>query len=56
MKHSRINLRKAWELLKRHEHPSEETLNHLALLVGFQNWKELQDAFHEEKREENEGN
>lgn len=52
----KINLRKAWELLKRHEHPSEDTLNHLALLVGFQDWKELQAALHEEKREENEDN
>lgn len=56
MKHPHINLRKAWEILKKHEHPSADTLNRIALLTGFQTWEELQHALHEGKdNEEQEG-
>lgn len=45
-----ISLHSVWEILKRYEHPSKETLDHLALLVGFQTWEELQNTLHEEKK------
>lgn len=31
-----------------HEHPSKETLDHLALFAGFQDWESFQKEIHEE--------
>lgn len=43
------------KLLKRmHERPSKETLNHLALFVGFQDWESFQKELHEESDVEEE--
>ncbi|MDO4959835.1 MAG: hypothetical protein Q4E26_05175 [Prevotellaceae bacterium] len=49
MKNFRIDLHKAWEIIKKHEHPSKEALDRIALLAGFQTWEELQDAFENQK-------
>lgn len=36
------------KLVKRmHERPSKETLDHLALFVGFQDWDSFQKELHE---------
>ena len=43
MKHLHIDLHKAWEIVKKHEHPSKEALDKIALLAGFQTWEELQE-------------
>ncbi len=48
MKRPKINLHKAWEMFRLHEHPSRETLDHIALLAGFQSWDDLHSAFEEE--------
>ena len=42
MKHLHIDLHKAWEIVKKYEHPSKEALDKIALLAGFQTWEELQ--------------
>lgn len=40
------------KLVKRvHERPSKETLDHLALFVGFQDWESFQKELHEDKPE-----
>lgn len=39
-------LHKVWEILKGKEKPSQQTLNRLALLAGFQSWADLQGALH----------
>ena len=52
MKHPKINLHRAWDMFKRHEHPSKETLDHIALLAGFQTWDNLHSAFQEECSDE----
>lgn len=37
------------KLVKRmHERPSKETLDHLALFVGFQDWESFQKELHED--------
>lgn len=49
--HIRVNsnaLRKVWGYLKGIEKPSHETLDKLALFVGFQNWADFQKALHGE--------
>ncbi len=34
-----------------HERPSKETLNHLALFVGFQDWESFQREIHEDNEQ-----
>ena len=34
-------LHKVWEIMKGKEKPSQQTLNRLALLAGFQSWADL---------------
>lgn len=41
-------LKKVWSYLKGAEHPSRETLDKLALFVGYQNWKDFQENLHGE--------
>ena len=46
-KHSTTKLlHKVWDILKGKEKPSEQTLNRLALLAGFQSWADFQGALH----------
>ncbi|WP_156104818.1 hypothetical protein [Hoylesella timonensis] len=45
-------VQKAWDCLKRKEKPSDATLDKLALLAGFQNWKDLKIALHGENSAE----
>jgi len=40
------NLHKMWDILKGKEKPSQQTLDRLALLAGFQSWADFQDALH----------
>ena len=41
------------KLMKRmHERPSKETLDHLALFVGFQDWESFQRQLHEPVEED----
>lgn len=42
-----LDARKLWQWVKKDRHPSPETLDRLALLAGFQSWKELRDALEE---------
>ena len=42
MKHLKIDLHKAWAIVKKHEHSSKEALDKIALLAGFQTWEDLQ--------------
>ena len=37
-------LHKMWDILKGKEKPSQQTLDRLALLAGFQSWADFQDA------------
>lgn len=39
-------LHKMWDVLKGKEKPSPQTLDRLALLAGFQSWKDFQGALH----------
>ena len=39
-------LHKVWEIMKGKEKPSQQILNRLALLAGFQSWADLQGALH----------
>ncbi len=39
-------LHKMWDVLKGKEKPSLQTLDRLALLAGFQSWKDFQGALH----------
>ena len=39
-------------LKKRNERPSQETLDKLALLAGFQDWESFQKEIHEKREEE----
>ena len=41
-------LKKVWSYLKGAEHPSRETLDKLALFVGYQNWNDFQENLHGE--------
>lgn len=41
-------LRKVWESLSKHKKLSPETLDHIALFVGFQSWKDFTEALHGE--------
>ena len=34
----------SWQLVTHGRHPSDKTLDRLALLAGFQNWKDLREA------------
>jgi len=43
-----FNAQKVWNKFVRGKRPSDETLDRLALLAGFQNWKDLQEALHGE--------
>lgn len=45
-------VQKAWDCLKRKEKLSDATLDKLALLAGFQNWKDLKIALHGENSAE----
>lgn len=38
-------LRKVWEYFKGKERPSSDTLDKMALFVGFQSWKDFTNAF-----------
>ena len=38
MKHLKIDLHKAWDIIKKYEHPSKEARDRIALLAGFQTW------------------
>lgn len=39
-------LKKVWNYVVGAEKPSQETLDTLALFVGFQSWKDFQEALH----------
>ncbi len=39
-------LHKVWDILKGKEKPSQQTLNRLALVAGFQSWADFQGALH----------
>lgn len=39
-------LKKVWNHVRRAEHLSPETLDKLALLAGFQSWKDFQKTLH----------
>ena len=54
MKFKNLNFDKVRELLKKHEHMSPHTRDRLALLAGFQSWKEMQDTLLEESDEDSE--
>lgn len=42
------SLKKVWHYVKGAEKPSKETLDKLALFVGFQSWDDFKDAFNGE--------
>ena len=39
-----LDARKLWHWVRNHKHLSNETLDKLALLTGFQTWNDLQEA------------
>ena len=41
-------LKKVWTYLKTTDKPSPEALDKIALFVGFQSWKDFQEALHGE--------
>ncbi|MCH4148482.1 MAG: hypothetical protein LKG25_08695 [Prevotella sp.] len=43
-----IKAQKVWKKVISGKRPSDETLDRLALLAGFQNWKDLKEALHGE--------
>mgnify|MGYP003526509783 FL=1 len=40
------SIQKLWGYLKSAPKPKKKTLDRLSLFAGFQNWEELQQAFH----------
>ena len=39
-------LKKVWEYVASHDKPSPETLDKIALFVGFQSWRDFQETLH----------
>lgn len=39
-----VDARRLWQLVTHGRRPSDKTLDRLALLAGFQNWKDLREA------------